>query len=99
MRIVRSAAEVRDAYDSAQAESIACFADGRLYLEKLIEGGRHIEIQLLADKYGHVVHLGERDCSVQRKHQKLIEESPALVSERRGAGAKRSRPQFARPTP
>lgn len=79
MRIVRSAADVKDAYESAQAESLACFADGRLYLEKLIEGGRHIEIQLLADKYGRVVHLGERDCSIQRKHQKLIEESPALV--------------------
>jgi acetyl-CoA carboxylase biotin carboxylase subunit len=79
MRIVRSAADVKDAYDAAQAESLACFADSRLYLEKLLEGGRHIEIQLLADKYGHVVHLGERDCSVQRKHQKLIEESPALV--------------------
>ena len=79
MRIVRSAAEVKPAYDSAQAESLAAFGDGRLYLEKLVEGGRHIEIQLLADKYGNVVHLGERDCSVQRKHQKLIEESPASV--------------------
>jgi acetyl-CoA carboxylase biotin carboxylase subunit len=79
MRVVRSANGVKEAYDSAQAESLAAFADGRLYLEKLIEGGRHIEIQLLADKYGNVVHLGERDCSVQRKHQKLIEESPALV--------------------
>jgi acetyl-CoA carboxylase biotin carboxylase subunit len=79
MRIVRSAADMKDAYESAQAESLACFADGHLYLEKLIEGGRHIEIQLLADKYGRVVHLGERDCSIQRKHQKLIEESPALV--------------------
>jgi len=79
MRIVRGVADVNAAYDAAQAESLACFADGRLYLEKLIEGGRHIEIQLLADKYGQVVHLGERDCSVQRKHQKLIEESPALV--------------------
>lgn len=79
MRIVRDLADLKDAYDSAQAESLACFADDRLYLEKLIEGGRHIEIQLLADKYGRVVHLGERDCSVQRKHQKLIEESPALV--------------------
>jgi len=79
MRIVRDAADLRDAYDSAQAEALACFADDRLYLEKLIEGGRHIEIQLLADEYGHVVHLGERDCSVQRKHQKLVEESPALV--------------------
>jgi acetyl-CoA carboxylase, biotin carboxylase subunit len=79
MRIVRHADDLMDAYDSAQAESLACFADGRLYLERLIEGGRHIEIQLVADKYGRVVHLGERDCSVQRKHQKLIEESPALV--------------------
>jgi len=79
MRIVSEAGDLKDAYDSAQAESLACFADDRLYLEKLIEGGRHIEIQLLADKYGRVVHLGERDCSVQRKHQKLIEESPALV--------------------
>ncbi len=79
MRIVRKAADLKEAYDSAQSESLACFADDRLYLEKLIEGGRHIEIQLLADKYGNVVHLGERDCSVQRKHQKLIEESPALV--------------------
>jgi acetyl-CoA carboxylase biotin carboxylase subunit len=79
MRIVRGATDIKEAYGAAQAESLASFADGRLYLEKLIEGGRHIEIQLLADKYGQVVHLGERDCSVQRKHQKLIEESPALV--------------------
>ena len=79
MRAVRGAGDLKAAYESAQAESVAAFADGRLYLEKLIEGGRHIEIQLLADKYGNVVHLGERDCSVQRKHQKLIEESPALV--------------------
>ena len=79
MRVVRDVAELKEAFDSAQAEARAAFADDRLYLEKLIEGGRHIEIQLLADKYGQVVHLGERDCSVQRKHQKLIEESPALV--------------------
>jgi acetyl-CoA carboxylase biotin carboxylase subunit len=79
MRVVRDLDSVQEAYESAQAESLAAFGDGRLYLEKLIEGGRHIEIQLLADEYGNVVHLGERDCSVQRKHQKLIEESPALV--------------------
>jgi acetyl-CoA carboxylase biotin carboxylase subunit len=79
MRIVRDAADVDEAYEAARAEALAGFGDDRLYLEKLIEGGRHIEIQILADKYGHVVHLGERDCSVQRKHQKLIEESPAVV--------------------
>jgi acetyl-CoA carboxylase biotin carboxylase subunit len=79
MRVVHDPADIEEAYESAQAEALASFADERLYLEKLIEGGRHVEIQLLADKYGHVVHLGERDCSVQRKHQKLIEESPALV--------------------
>lgn len=76
MRIARSASEVKAAYDDAQNESRAAFGDDRLYLEKLIEGGRHVEIQILADKYGNVIHLGERDCTVQRNHQKLIEESP-----------------------
>ena len=65
------------AYAEASAEAQSAFGDGRLYLEKLVEGGRHIEIQLMADAYGNVVHLGERDCTVQRNHQKLIEESPA----------------------
>lgn len=79
MRIARSADEVEQAFEEASAESLACFADDRLYLEKLVEDGRHIEIQLMADRYGNVVHLGERDCTVQRNHQKLIEESPAIV--------------------
>ena len=70
MRIARSAAEVAGAYADAQAEATAAFGDGRLYLERLIEGGRHIEIQIMADRYGHVAHLGERDCTVQRNHQK-----------------------------
>lgn len=77
MRIARDASEIARAYEDAQAEAIAAFSDGRLYLEKLVEAGRHVEIQLLADNYGHAVHLGERDCTVQRNHQKLIEESPA----------------------
>jgi acetyl-CoA carboxylase biotin carboxylase subunit len=77
MRIARAASELEQAYAEASAESTAAFGDGRLYLEKLVEGGRHVEIQIMADRYGNVVHLGERDCTVQRKHQKLIEESPS----------------------
>jgi acetyl-CoA carboxylase biotin carboxylase subunit len=77
MRIARGAAEVDTAYAEAQAEARAAFGGDRVYLEKLVEGGRHIEIQIFADRYGHAVHLGERDCTVQRNHQKLIEESPS----------------------
>lgn len=77
MRIARKASEIKVAYHDAQNEARAAFGDDRLYLERLIEGGRHVEIQILADKYGEVVHLGERDCTVQRNHQKLIEESPS----------------------
>ena len=87
MRVARSAAEVETAYAEAQAEARAAFGGDRVYLEKLIEGGRHIEIQVFADKYGRAVHLGERDCTVQRNHQKLIEESPspALTPQQRAA--------------
>ena len=77
MRVALAAHEVERAYEEAQAEALAAFGDGRIYLEKLIEGGRHVEIQLMADKYGQVVHIGERDCTVQRSQQKLIEESPS----------------------
>jgi len=79
MRIARSADELDGAYSEASGESQAAFGDGTLYLEKLIEGGRHVEIQVMADRYGDAVHIGERDCTVQRKHQKLIEESPSPV--------------------
>jgi len=79
MRIARSADEIDNAYSEASGESQAAFGDGTLYLEKLIEGGRHVEIQVMADRYGAAVHVGERDCTVQRKHQKLIEESPSPV--------------------
>ena len=79
MRVARSSSEVERAYDEARAEATAAFGDDRVYLEKLIERGRHVEIQLFADRYGHVVHLGERDCTVQRNHQKLVEESPSEV--------------------
>ena len=81
MRIVRDDADTESAYQDASAEALAAFSDPRMYLEKLIERGRHVEIQILADKYGQVVHVGERDCTVQRNHQKLIEESPAPVLE------------------
>jgi len=77
MRIARAAEEVDTAYAEAQAEARAAFGGDRVYLEKLVEGGRHIEVQVFADKYGRAVHLGERDCTVQRNHQKLIEESPS----------------------
>jgi acetyl-CoA carboxylase biotin carboxylase subunit len=87
MRIARAASEVETAYAEAQAEARAAFGGDRVYLEKLIEGGRHVEIQVFADRYGHAVHFGERDCTVQRNHQKLIEESPspALTPDQRGS--------------
>jgi acetyl-CoA carboxylase biotin carboxylase subunit len=78
MRAVRNEAELDSAYPTAQAEAEANFRDGRLYMEKLLEHPRHIEVQVLGDANGTIVHLGERDCSIQKpSHQKLIEESPA----------------------
>ena len=77
MRRAYSEADLKGAFDSATAESIAAFGDGRLYLEKLIVGGRHIEFQVMVDAFGNAVHLGERECSIQRRHQKLVEESPS----------------------
>ncbi len=79
MKIVRQLDEMPEAFQAAQREGQAFFGDSRVYLEKLIEGGRHIEIQVIADRYGNVCHLGERDCTIQRNHQKLIEESPSPV--------------------
>ncbi|MCA9645115.1 MAG: ATP-grasp domain-containing protein [Myxococcales bacterium] len=79
MKIVRQLAEMEEAFHAAQREGQAFFGDPRVYLEKLVEGGRHIEIQVIADRYGNVCHLGERDCTIQRNHQKLIEESPSPV--------------------
>ena len=82
MREVPSEAELRTAFATAQAEAEASFKDGRMYVEKLIVNPRHIEVQVLADEHGGVVHLGERDCSIQKpSHQKLIEEAPAAALE------------------
>ncbi len=77
MRVVRAAGELAAALEGARREAVSAFGDGTLMLERLIEGGRHIEIQVFADVHGHVIHLGERDCSAQRRRQKLIEESPS----------------------
>ena len=74
---IDSPEDFRKKYEEARAESNACFGSTDLYVEKLIEKPKHIEIQILADDFGHVVHLGERDCSIQRKNQKMIEETPS----------------------
>jgi acetyl-CoA carboxylase biotin carboxylase subunit len=85
MRLVRSAGELEGAYRTASAEAEASFSDGSLYVEKALVGARHVEIQVLGDGEGAVLTLGERDCSIQRRHQKLVEEapSPALTTEAR----------------
>jgi acetyl/propionyl-CoA carboxylase alpha subunit len=77
MRIVRAPAELPDALKAAEREAESAFGDGTVLVERYLEHGRHVEVQILADGHGNVVHLGERDCSVQRRHQKVVEESPA----------------------
>lgn len=79
MRVVTSDEEMRQALSSARSEAFSSFGDERIYIEKFLPKARHIEFQILGDKLGNVIHLGERDCSVQRRNQKLIEEAPSLV--------------------
>src|ERR1700735_5407087 len=79
MRIVRSAAELPAMYNQASTEAANAFGNGDMYMEKFIERPRHIEFQVLADEHGNVMSLGERECSIQRRHQKLIEEAPSLM--------------------
>jgi acetyl-CoA carboxylase biotin carboxylase subunit len=94
MRLVRSASELRSAFEGASSEALRAFGDGEVYIEKLIEDPRHIEIQILADQHGNCIHFGERECSVQRRHQKVVEEAPsplvdAAMRERMGEVAVR----------
>jgi acetyl-CoA carboxylase biotin carboxylase subunit len=77
MRVVRTEAELGTSFDAAAREARSAFGDDRLFLEHYIERPRHIEVQVLADHYGNIVHLGERECSIQRRHQKIIEETPS----------------------
>jgi acetyl-CoA carboxylase biotin carboxylase subunit len=77
MRRVDRPEDLAASFDSASSEALRAFGDGRVYVEKLVENARHIEIQILGDRHGNMVHLGERECSVQRRHQKVIEESPS----------------------
>ncbi len=79
LRIVRSDAELKESMETASREAEAAFGDGSLFIEKYIDRPHHIEFQILADQHGNVIHLGERDCSIQRRHQKLIEIAPSLI--------------------
>jgi len=79
MRVANAPEELETAYNMARAEAQAAFQDNSLYIEKLVVNPHHVEIQILGDNYGNIIHLGERDCSVQRRHQKLLEESPSPV--------------------
>jgi acetyl-CoA carboxylase biotin carboxylase subunit len=87
MRVVRSSAELPSLFALAQGEARSSFGDETVFLEKYIERPRHIEVQILADGHGHCVHLGERECSIQRRHQKLIEEAPSPVIDAKARAA------------
>jgi acetyl-CoA carboxylase biotin carboxylase subunit len=81
MRLVGGESELQSAFEAAQSEAAAAFGDDAIYLEKAVERPRHIEIQIFADSHGNVVHLGERECSIQRRHQKVIEECPSPIND------------------
>lgn len=83
MRVVHNDMNLRSAFSSARAEAKAAFGDATVYMEKLIVEPRHVEVQIMADKHGNALHFYERDCSIQRRHQKMIEESPCQVLDRR----------------
>jgi acetyl-CoA carboxylase biotin carboxylase subunit len=77
MKIVREGGDVRRTFEQASTEALSAFGDGSMYLERYVEEPRHIELQIVADEHGNVIHLGERECSVQRRHQKIVEEAPS----------------------
>jgi pyruvate carboxylase subunit A len=79
MKTVTNSTELENVFDRIQSQASAVFGDGTVFIEKYLEKARHIEFQIIADKYGNIVHLGDRECSIQRRHQKFIEESPAIV--------------------
>ena len=79
MRIARDESDLRKSLDTAQSEAASAFGSSRVYLEKYLERPRHIEFQIIADEHGNAIHLGERECSIQRRHQKLLEEAPSVV--------------------
>jgi acetyl-CoA carboxylase biotin carboxylase subunit len=81
MRQVAAESELRSAFEAAQSEAAAAFGSSEVYLEKLVGKPRHIEIQIFADQFGNCVHLGERECSIQRRHQKVIEECPSPIDD------------------
>src|SRR4028119_1299275 len=92
MRLAWSEQDVRDGFEATKREGLNSFGDDRVFIEKFIESPRHIEIQLLGDKHGNVLYLGERECSIQRRHQKVVEEAPSpfVTSEMRRAMGKQA---------
>jgi len=79
MRVVEEESYIENAFLACESESLTAFGDGTLYMEKFILNPRHVEVQIMGDSHGNAIHIGERDCSMQRRHQKLIEESPAVL--------------------